>query len=129
MFDLLPSGYEDYRPSKKINKASPFQLTNNIAVQVKNYEDALAFYKNVLGFSLVEKNDDEAKLSINGVNFYIENAPEGTMNTFFEFAVDDVEGVKSLLLNEGCIITKEYSSKSFMVKDPYGLNFHIFESN
>lgn len=126
LFDLLPSGYEDYRPSKKINKTSPFQLTNNVAVQVKNYEKALEFYKNTLGFTLVEKDDVEAKLSINGVNFYMENAPEGT-TTFFEFAVDNVEEVKNLLLNEGCIISKEYSSKSFMIKDPYGLNFHIFE--
>ncbi|WP_078380434.1 DUF899 family protein [Sutcliffiella halmapala] len=128
-FDLLPSGYEEYRPSKKINLASSFQLTNNIAVQVKDYENAVQFYKETLGMTLVQSKESETKFSLNGTNFFIENSQGPENKVFFEFAVEDINKVKETLLNNQCKITKEYSEKSIMIQDPYGLNFHLFEVN
>lgn len=126
LFDLLPSGYEDYRPQRSINKSSGFQLTNNIAVQVKDYDQAIQFYIQTLGLHLEKTFDHETKLSINGTNFYIENAPESS-SIFFEFAVEDLAEAKNALLKEGCIMTKEYSEYSIMIEDPFGLKFHLFE--
>ncbi|MFA9557952.1 DUF899 family protein [Evansella sp. AB-rgal1] len=125
LFDLLPSGYEEYRPLKKINKKSPFQLTNNIAVQVHDYEKAITFYEETLGFELKTSYDNETKFFINGTYFFVENNPQ--KSTFFEFAVDDIVAMKEVLLKKGCKITKEYNDKSLMLADPYGLKFHIFE--
>lgn len=125
LFDLLPSGYADFQPQKKISK-SPFQLTNNIAVQVRDYNDALEFYENVLGFELVETYENETQFRVGKINLFVEDEPEET-NTFFEFAVDNLQRVKLRLQDEGCEIIEEYSDKSIMIEDPYGLYFHIFE--
>lgn len=126
-FDLLPSGYEEYRPSKKINTASPFQLTNNIAIQVKDYENAILFYEKIIGMTLEETFENETKFSLNGTNFYIEKATNPENKVFFEFAVENISTVKETLLYNNCKITKEYNEKSIMIQDPYGLNFHLFE--
>lgn len=64
-------------------------------------------------------------LTIGALNFFIKNSDE--RNTFFEFAVDDFEKAKGLLLVQGCIISKEYHDKSVMITDPYALIFHLFE--
>lgn len=127
-FDLLPSGYEEYRPGKKINGETPYQLTNNIAIRVKDYENALQFYEKTLGMKLVESNETETKFTMNGTNFYMEKSGGLNEKVFFEFAVEDVDSIKDSLLHQGCTITKEYSEKSLMFEDPFGMNFHLFES-
>jgi predicted dithiol-disulfide oxidoreductase (DUF899 family)/predicted enzyme related to lactoylglutathione lyase len=128
LFDLLPSGYEDYKPSKKINERSPYQLTNNIAVQVKEYEKAIQFYHRILGFKTEKSTDSETLFTMNGMNFYIENHNKGHVDSvFFEFAVDNIEDAKGVLIENNCTITKEFSEKSMMVSDPYGLKFHLFQ--
>ncbi|MFD2044279.1 DUF899 family protein [Ornithinibacillus salinisoli] len=125
LFDLLSSGSNDYQPKRTINKNADFQLTNNIAVQVTNYPEAIDFYTNVLGMEIEEVFKKETKLRIGGQHFYIENNETG--NTFFEFAVTDFQKTKELLLDNGCEITREYNDESIMVSDPYGLQFHLFE--
>nr|WP_010199516.1 DUF899 family protein [Bacillus sp. m3-13] len=128
LFDLLPSGYEDYKPSKKINDRSPYQLTNNIAIQVKNYENAIEFYHQILGMKPEKSTASETLFTMNGTNLYLENHNQGNNpSVFFEFAVDNIEDVKKVLIANNCIITKEFSEKSVMVSDPYGLKFHLFQ--
>ena len=129
LFDLLPSGYETYKPLRKLNTNSPFQLTNNIAVQVEHFEDAINFYENTIGMKVESKGENEAELFISGTNFFIEKQKDfSNKQVFFEFAVENFEEVKEELLFHGCTITKEYSETSIMIKDPFGLNFHLFES-
>jgi predicted dithiol-disulfide oxidoreductase (DUF899 family) len=126
LFDLLPSGSEGYHPKRKINTKTPFQITNNIAIQVKNYEGAIKFYEKTIGMTVEDTFESDTKLTFGGTNFYLENSDNG--NVFFEFAVEDFETSKASLLEEGCQITKEYHEKSVMIADPYGLKFHLFES-
>lgn len=126
LFDLLPSGSESYRPSKKMNEHTPFQLTGNIAFAAGNYEKAIAFYETVIGMTAQFSNESETKFSMNGNFFYVENKrPDGV---FFEFAVDSFSEAKASLLQAGCTVTEEISEKRVMVTDPFGLKFHIFEA-
>ncbi|MCF6136702.1 DUF899 family protein [Pseudalkalibacillus berkeleyi] len=127
LFDLLPNGVSDYKPTRKINKETPLQLTNNIAVQVKDYPKAIEFYEKTIGMKHEKTYDHETKLSFNGVNFFIEQSDEN--HTFFEFSTDAFDRIKAKLLKEGCEITKEYSERSIMMVDPYGMRFHLFESS
>lgn len=126
LLDLLPSGSNDFKVQKKINARSEFQLTNNIAIGVTDYENAIQFYQTILGMKLEQTLENETKLSISGTNLFIENSVNNTV--FFEFAVENVETTKKNLLENGCMVTKEYSENSVMFKDPYGMQFHIFES-
>ncbi|QOR68172.1 DUF899 family protein [Cytobacillus suaedae] len=125
LFDLLPSGSEGVQTKRELNNQSPFQLTNNIAIGVKDYENALAFYKEVIGMKVEQIFENETKFTMSGTTFFIENNPEN--NVHFEFAVEEIETVKNLLLDNGCLITKEYSAKSVMIEDSFGLKFHMFE--
>ncbi len=126
LFDLLPSGSENVQAKRNLNSQSSFQLTNNIAIGVKDYENALAFYTDVIGMKVEQIFENETKLTISGTTFFIENSPAN--NVHFEFAVEDIETAKNLLLEKGCHITKEHSSKSVMIEDSFGLKFHLFES-
>ncbi|MUK89818.1 DUF899 domain-containing protein [Ornithinibacillus sp. L9] len=126
LFDLLPTGSSNFHPKRAINQTTDFQLTNNIAIQVKNYHDALTFYTKVFGMEKVDDLDSEVKLQFAGNYFYVED--NDSNNIFFEFAVSDFPQAKKLLLENGCQITKKYNEKSIMISDPYGLKFHVFES-
>jgi predicted dithiol-disulfide oxidoreductase (DUF899 family)/predicted enzyme related to lactoylglutathione lyase len=125
LFDLLPSGSEDFQPKKKYDRHSTFQLTNNVAIQVKDYARAINFYENIIGMKLDRNYENETKFSMGGLQLFIENS-EGD-SVFFEFAVDDFHHAIEMLLDQGCEITKEYHEKSVMIKDPFGLKFHVFE--
>lgn len=126
LFDLLPSGAEDVLAKRKLNTRSEFQLTNNIAQAVTDYEKAIPFYRDILGMKIEQTFENETKFSMSGTNFYLENSSQD--NVFFEFSVENFEAAKELLLENGCIITKVFSEKSVMVADPYGMKFHVFET-
>jgi predicted dithiol-disulfide oxidoreductase (DUF899 family)/predicted enzyme related to lactoylglutathione lyase len=126
LFDLLPTGSMNVQTKRKLNSQSLFQLTNNIAIGVKDYDHAIAFYQNVLGMKVEKTFENETKFAISGTNFFIESSDENVVH--FEFAVEDMETTKTLLLEKGCQITKEYSPKNVMVADPFGMKFHLFES-
>jgi predicted dithiol-disulfide oxidoreductase (DUF899 family)/predicted enzyme related to lactoylglutathione lyase len=126
LFDLLPSGSRGVNVKRNLNNRSSFQLTNNIAIGIKNYDQGVAFYRDVLGMKIEKTFENETKFSISGTNFYIEKNEEN--NVYFEFEVDHIESSKQQLLDNGCVILKEYSKKSLMIADPYGVNFHIYES-
>ena len=126
LFDLLPSGSKDVKVSKKIHTNSEFQLTNNIAIGVTDYENAIQFYQTILGMKVEQTFENETKLSMSGTNFYIEKSSNNSV--FFEFAVENFESIKQTLLENGCKVTKEYNEQSVMIADPFGFKFHLFES-
>lgn len=125
LLDLLSTGSDDFEPKKKYNGNSTFQLTNNVAIQVKDYDRALSFYENIMGMKFERSFDNETKFSIGTLQFHIENSEDDSV--FFEFAVDDFHHAIEMLLDQGCKITREYHEKSVMIKDPFGLKFHLFE--
>ncbi|WP_430789736.1 DUF899 family protein [Virgibacillus flavescens] len=127
LLDLLPSGSEGFHPKKRYDSQSIFQLTNNVAIQVKDYKEAISFYKKILGMNIEKSFDNETVFSAGGNQFFIENSE--TENVFFEFAVENLKQAKELLVDQGCTITKEYHEKSVMVADPFGMKFHLFEVN
>lgn len=105
-----------------------FEFSPYIAVQVKDNDKAIDFYKRVLGMQLTEQKGNDTYMKSGPVNFCFENAPKGAhVNVFFEFKVDSVNEARQLLENEGCEVTEVYSEKSLMFKDPYGMRFHVWE--
>ena len=102
-----------------------FEFSPHIAIQVGDYENACQFYENVLGFELKEKKKSENHYVKDTMNFYIEDSPK--QNTFFEFKVESVKLAKEHLLENGCEVTQVFNDKSVMIKDPFGMRFHIWE--
>jgi catechol 2,3-dioxygenase-like lactoylglutathione lyase family enzyme len=104
-----------------------FELSNYIAYQVRDYDKAVNFYKEVMGFELMKYTEQESKFKAGNTYFFVEKNEEGGVAVFFEFVTDDIEAAKAKLLSEGCKITSSYSDKSHMFSDPYGMNFHVYE--
>ncbi len=101
------------------------KFSPHIAFQVKNYEEAVHFYTSVLGFELVKKGTKESHLRCGDINFYVEDSGDGC--TFLEFTTEDIETVKNTLENSGCKLQRTHLEKSYMVEDPYGFQFHVWE--
>jgi catechol 2,3-dioxygenase-like lactoylglutathione lyase family enzyme len=102
-----------------------FRLTPHIAVQVKNCDKAVGFYRDVLGFEEKGILHGEHHMMKGHTNFYIE--PNDGQLTFFEFATNNFEEAKQLLLSHDCEITDTFSPTSAMFKDAFGLRFHVYE--
>jgi catechol 2,3-dioxygenase-like lactoylglutathione lyase family enzyme len=102
-----------------------FEFSPYIAFQVKDYDKAVKFYRDVLGFEAIKEHPDETEFRKGPINFFAENSESG--NTFFEFKVESVAEARKLLESEGCKVTQEYSEKSIIIADPYGMKFHIWE--
>lgn len=102
-----------------------FEFSPHIAIQVRDYDKAIPFYRDVLGMEVVESGKDETHLKCGQVNFHVENSDSGA--TFFEFRVESVSEATKILEQNGCRMTHEYSAKSRMFADPFGLRFHIWE--
>ena len=105
-----------------------FEYSPYIAVQVKDFKNAIDFYQRVLGIEFNYTKDNDTYLKSGMMNFVFENAPVGAHKAvFFEFKVKNMKEARELLEKEGCIVTREYIEKNMMFSDPYGMNFHIFE--
>jgi catechol 2,3-dioxygenase-like lactoylglutathione lyase family enzyme len=106
----------------------PYTFSPHIAVQVKNYQEALKFYKDVLGFEVVKEGPKETHFRCGEFNFYIEDNLNG--HTFLEFKVPDVEKAKEQLVAAGCKADQTQTPElgtSYMITDPYGMKFHIYQ--
>lgn len=102
-----------------------FEFSPHVAFQVKNYDKAVEFYKDVIGMVEVSTSESETHLKCGPINFYVENSDGGF--TFFEFRVESVAKAEELLARNGCRITHTYNDKSKMFADPFGMRFHIWE--
>lgn len=102
-----------------------FKLSPHIAVNVDSPSIAAQFYKETLGFNILGEKPEEIHTQKDEINFYFETGEKD--HVFFEFEVDDASAAKAVLIEKGCTITKEFALTSFMVQDPFGLRFHVFE--
>lgn len=102
-----------------------FEFSPFVAVEVKDYEKACEYYEKVLGMELVKKHPVESHLKSGVMNFFVSETEKKEM--FFEFKVEDAAEAKKLLEANGCKITTVYSEKNFLVSDPFGLNYHVFQ--
>ena len=130
LLDLLPFSENEFSPTLKINKTSSYDLTNNIAIVVQDLENAVSFYKDTIGMTLEDISEKEARLSFGGKRFYLEEAEKSAdvENVFFEFSTKDFSDRLSELSKLGCTIVHEFSPTSVLLKDPFGMKFHLFES-
>lgn len=89
-----------------------FRITKHIAINVRNYEKAISFYRNTLGWELIKKGIAESHFVKGDINFYIEENNEKPYEVFFEYEVDDIEAAKTKLLSEGCVVSQTYTPKA-----------------
>jgi catechol 2,3-dioxygenase-like lactoylglutathione lyase family enzyme len=111
-----------------MESSSSFTFSPHIAVQVREFDRAIAFYENVLGWKRDGASDNEVEFRFGSMTIYVERNPKG--QTFFEFYVENVDDARSLLEEHGCAITATTTPEGktgFIACDPFGLCYHICE--
>ena len=131
-----------------------FRMTRFVAVRVRDFARAVAFYRDVIGLEVRAAGESEVRFEGDAITLFVEALPaadaasdEATAGTrgryagktFFEFEVDDFAKAREALLGAGC---RESSSGiacgaasdgasaltpvSAMFSDPFGLSFHVY---
>ena len=98
----------------------------HIAVGVRDYNNALDFYTNTLGFTMQKFHAQESELRCGELTLHIERN-KGEQATWLEFRVDDIATLKPKLETAGCALHTTNLEKSYLVVDPYGMRFHPWE--
>lgn len=99
-----------------------FRFLPHIAVQVRRREEAVAFYRDVIGMDLLDNSGGEARMKLDDAHFYLEESDGGTV--FLAFEVDDLVEARAVLEAHGARISDE-CPEGFMVRDPFGLLYYL----
>lgn len=108
----------------------------HVAFQVVRLDEAVDFYRDILGMELIETTDVEVVLKSGPMTFHVEERSAGTdlptseAKTFFEFETDDLDEARRRLDEKGCRIVDVQTPEgqdSLLVEDPYGFHFHVFQ--
>ncbi len=103
------------------------KLCKYISVNVRDYEKAIDFYSETLGWDLIDYNPKETKFKKNGYYLRLTNNEQDAGIAHLEYEVEDITSAKTELKKQGCEIVKTNSSKSLIYADPFGLHFHVYE--
>jgi len=108
----------------------PIGDTATNALPVKDLGPAIGYYTQVLGFSLVEKDDQKAILKRDTVQIGLARNGSDPEQASCYFAVSDVEGLRAELASKGIepspIRLDQHDGKTYRVffaKEPYGVCF------
>jgi catechol 2,3-dioxygenase-like lactoylglutathione lyase family enzyme len=102
----------------------PFESTRDVMIEVAEPEEALRFYKDVMGLELFESNARYAGLEAGGFRLFVERG--SGFGPVFEFKVPDLDAAKRRLLAAGCrIVEEDPKVPRLYMRDPYGLTFNL----
>lgn len=99
----------------------------DLAIHVKNLNEAENFYGGILGFKLLSKNESQLSYDTGTFCLWI-NKDEETKSFIPSFSVSDINESKKELIEAGCKIIKEWADyKSFYAVDPFGIVIDVIE--
>lgn len=104
-----------------------FRLSKYVAIDAREYEKAITFYQQTLGWQVIETSETETRFRKGDSTFFVANDANSAYTTYFEYEVDDIEAAKAKLLSEACTVWPSGRPQSYMVKDPFGTHFHIYQ--
>jgi|GEM_PF-4353531 len=105
-----------------------FIISRDVALGVKNLEEATTFYTQVLGFTIKSQNPDWTQLeSKNGaISFYL--CQDDVQIPAFCLTVPDVEKATEHLIENGCELDADLTTQTgeVFIRDPNGYLFNIY---
>ena len=108
----------------------PFRFSPVIAVDVPDLDAAVAHYVDVMGMTVTSRGATEVELRLGDVTFYLQQGPEA--RSYLDFAVADLPEAVARLEADGCSLRPTRTpegQRSYLVSDPHGLRYHLFESD
>jgi predicted enzyme related to lactoylglutathione lyase len=100
------------------------ESTRDVIIQVERFDEAVAFYRDVLGFTSTAVRDDLIGFETGSFTLYVE--PGTAPGPVFEIECDDVTASKLQLVARGCTVIDENPAvPRCYLRDPYGLTFNL----
>ena len=104
-----------------------FRMSPNIAIRHKDYEKAVDFYTNVIGFENRSSDPDLADFDAAPINLFV-LADDEFSGPVMELFVDDLEAARDHLLANGCKVLRWRGKKQdCYIQDPFGVIYNLWE--
>jgi len=103
-----------------------FETTNEVIFRAPDLDAVKAYYAGRLELEIVLEKDGMIGFDTGSFNMYFERGePNGAV---FEIEVDDVQGTKRELVENGCVVVEENPAiPRVYLRDPFGLTFNVTE--
>ena len=103
-------------------------MSPNVAVRTqKQFDEALAFYKNVLGFENRSTDPELGDFDANPINLFVLEDDE-FRGPVMELFVDDLEEARVYFESNGCKILRwRGKGQDCYIEDPFGVRYNIWE--
>ena len=104
------------------------QMSPNVAVRTqKQFDEALAFYKNVLGFENRSTDPELGDFDANPINLFVLEDDE-FRGPVMELFVDDLEEARKHFEANGCKILRwRGKGQDCYIEDPFGVRYNVWE--
>ncbi len=103
------------------------RMSPNIAIRHKDYDRAVDFYANVIGFKNRSSDPDLADFDANPINLYV-LADDEFSGPVLELFVDDLETARDHLVANGCKILRWRGKRQdCYIQDPFGVIYNLWE--
>ncbi|NJC95817.1 MAG: hypothetical protein C3F07_09085 [Anaerolineales bacterium] len=105
-----------------------FKMSPNVAVRTqRQFEKAVEFYSNVLGFKNRSTDPDLADFDANPINLFVLEDDE-FRGPVMELFVEDLDKAREYLEANGCKILRwRGRGQDCYVEDPFGVRFNVWE--
>ncbi len=102
-------------------------MSPNIAILHKDYDAAVDFYANVIGFENRSSDPDLADFDANPINLYV-LADDEFSGPVLELFVDDLKAARDHLVANGCKILRWRGKRQdCYIQDPFGVIYNLWE--
>lgn len=103
------------------------RMSPNIAIRHKDYEKAVDFYANVIGFENRSSDPDLADFNADPINLFV-LADDEFSGPVMELFVDDLEAARDHLVANGCKVLRWRGKRQdCYIQDPFGVIYNLWE--
>jgi catechol 2,3-dioxygenase-like lactoylglutathione lyase family enzyme len=100
--------------------------SRDVLIQTNKMGAAAAFYEKILGFKVIERNEQLVGFETGAFRLFIDKGD--AYGPVFEFYVSSLDQAKKMLLENGCRIEVEDPRiPRCYIRDPFGLIFNLAE--
>ena len=104
-----------------------FKMSHNVSVRTDQYQDAVRFYNQVIGFEVRSQTDTSTDLDASPLTLFVDDDHE-LQGPVMELFVDDLEAAREVLIANGCKVLRwKGKGQDCYVQDPFGVRFNIWE--
>ncbi len=113
-------------PARRGKRAAlrPLESTRDVILQSARLEEAVRFYRDVLGFAPTLVSDEIAGFETGRFQLFVERG--SSPGPVFEIECDEFDGAKARLLEHGCTVVDDNPEiPRCYLRDPFGLVFNL----